>query len=331
MARILITGGAGFIGLHLANRLLDIGHEVVITDNFSRAVRDPELVGFGKRKNAKIVEVDMLNKNSVLKLGTSFEVIFHLAAIIGVAHVLARPYAVLVDNIGMLSNVIALAKKQTLLSRLLYASTSEIYAGTQARFNLDIPTSEEAALAVSNLRHPRTSYMLSKMYGEAMCLQSELPITIFRPHNVYGPRMGLSHVIPELCQKAIETEIKGELEVYSTDHTRTFCYVSDAVEQLISMSLSIDCQNETLNLGSQSPEISIGDVAKIILNVVKREDLKLKGLPPSSGSPSRRCPDMTKTTDLIGFSAKVSLDDGIEKTFKWYEDKVFKTKGLTSK
>ena len=283
MLQILITGGGGFIGLHLAERMLKDGHKVFICDNFSRAVKDPELLQVANHKNCQIIEVDLLDKNSVLTLGLEFDLIFHLAAIIGVQHVLAQPYSVLTKNVTILENVISLAKSQKNLSRFLFASTSEIYAGTQQQFDLMLPTPENTPLAVGNLAHPRTSYMLSKLYGEAMCLQSELPFTIFR-HNIYGPRMGLSHVIPELFKKIYHCKANEELEVYSVEHTRTFCYVSDAVEQLVRMSGSSKCEGKVLNLGTRSPEITIGKLALTILQIAERKDLNIKQMPATSGS-----------------------------------------------
>ena len=259
MIRVLITGGAGFIGLHLAKRLLEAGCDVTICDNFSRAVNDQSLTHVVNHKNCQMVQADLTDESSTLGLGNGLNVIFHLAAIIGVQHVLAQPYAVLTKNVRMLENVINLAKTQEDLTRLLFASTSEIYAGTQQQFHLEIPTSEETPLAIGSLEQSRTSYMLSKLYGEAMCVHSGLPITIFRPHNVYGPRMGLSHVIPELCKKVYQAKFGGQLEVFSADHTRTFCYISDAVEQLVRMSRSAECENKTVNLGTEAPETKIRD------------------------------------------------------------------------
>ena len=271
-------------------------------------------------KNCRVIEIDLLDDSLVYSLGIEFDLIFHLAAIIGVQHVLAQPYAVLTKNVKILENVIKLARSQKNLSRFLFASTSEIYAGTQQQFDLALPTPEDTPLAIGNLNHPRTSYMLSKLYGEAMCFQSQLPVTIFRPHNVYGPRMGLSHVIPELCKKVYQAQLGCQVQVFSVDHTRTFCYISDAVEQLVRMSGSPECEGEVLNLGSGFPEITIGDLAQNILLVANRKDLTIKEMPATSGSTKRRCPDMTKTSRLINFSAQVSLIDGIEQTFNWYSD-----------
>jgi len=142
--------------------------------------------------------------------------------------------------------------------------------------------------------------------------------------------MGLSHVIPELFKKVYHSHINDELAVYSVKHTRTFCYISDAVEQLVRISSLPECDGEVLNLGTGFPEITIGDLALNILRVADRKDLTIKEMPATSGSPKRRCPDMTKTSRLINFSSQVSLIDGIEQTFKWYSKQVFKTGGISS-
>ena len=183
--KILITGGAGFIGLHLANKLLDEGYEVHLIDNFSRAVDDIDLASTIERSNCTFSSIDLLDIDSVMRLDNTYNSIFHLGAIIGVSHVLNRPYEVLYDNIRMLANIIKLAHSQTNLSRLCFASTSEVYAGTLENFEMLIPTPESTPLSITKLSHPRTSYMLSKIYGEALCQQSGLPYTIFRPHNIW--------------------------------------------------------------------------------------------------------------------------------------------------
>jgi len=263
-------------------------------------------------------------------LGTDYDFIFHLAAIIGVVHVMNKPYDVLFDNIKMLGNMIELAKRQMSLKRFFFASTSEVYAGTLKHFELPIPTPEETALAITDLSHPRTSYMLSKIYGEALCKQSGIPHTIFRPHNVYGPRMGMAHVVPELLQKAYKAQNADHIEVYSIKHTRCFCYIDDAVEILFRMMINESCEGKTLNLGTQKPEVSIKEVADACFKAVNK-DLVIVPLAPSPGSPARRGPDMTKTTELINFESKVELDEGIRRTFVWYKRNIFEGSEVTAK
>ena len=328
--KILITGGAGFIGLHLVEKLSDRGCEIIIADNFSRAVKDNDLDQILSLDNVSSRTIDFLDENSVMKIEEDFTFIFHLAAIIGVTHVMKSPYSVLYDNIRMLGNVIDLANRQKKLKRLFFSSTSEVYAGTLKHFALEIPTSENTALSLTNLDHPRTSYMLSKIYGEAMCLQSKLPITIFRPHNLYGPRMGMSHVIPEQLNKSYHALDGDKVEVFSPGHTRSFCFIDDAIAMIMGMMESEACLNQTLNLGTQDNEITIKDLAELCYSIVGRK-IKMILNDEDRGSPSRRAPEMSLTYDLTGIKSEVSLREGIERTYDWYKRNIFEGTTISAK
>ena len=329
-ARILITGGAGFIGTHLAKHLVDGGYTVYLVDSFVRGVRDRDLELLLSKQQATFSTIDLLDREAVLSLGHDFEVIFHLAAIVGVAHVMERPYETLVDNVKMIDNVIGLAKKQTRFARLFFASSSEVYAGTLKYFQLPFPTPECTALAVTPLEEARTSYMLSKIVGEAMCQQADLPFTIFRPHNVYGPRMGMVHIIPEQLRKIWEAVPDTEVGVYSSDHRRSFCYIDDAVEMLKKMLETDSCVGKTLNLGNESPEITIRKVAQTCIDVTGKK-LTIKALPPTPGSPERRAPDMKQCQKILNYQPKVDLVEGISKTWAWYCEHIFEGSGPTAR
>lgn len=322
MPKSLVTGGAGFIGLHLARKLHQHGHEVVLVDNFARARNDPDLETFLAESGARMLPVDLLSAGALDTTGEDFDYIFHLAALLGVQIVRSRPYEVLRWNTTMLENVLCCARRQRRLSRLLFSSTSEVYAGTLQHFSMQVPTPESTPLAVTDLAEPRTSYMLSKIYGEALCRYSGLPFTVFRVHNAFGPRMGLSHVIPELLRKAFFSEDGGKLEVFSTGHSRSFCFVEDLVELICRMAESHSCQGEVLNAGAQGPEITMGELAGTILAVTGRR-LEIVAMPDTPGSPQRRAPDMTKTIALTGYTAQVPLRDGIARTYDWYRSRIF--------
>jgi UDP-glucose 4-epimerase len=322
MARALITGGCGFIGSHLGARLERSGYEVDLVDNFSRGVADEDLRALLERPGVRLVECDLLDPQAVAGLGDEYELIFHLAAILGVANVLGRPYEVLDQNVAMTVRALDLAKRQKGLERLVFASTSEVYAGTLEHFELQIPTPESSPITVPDVALPRTSYMLSKLYGEALCIQSGLPVTVIRPHNVYGPRMGMSHVIPELLKRAHEASEGDRLEVYSVDHRRTFCYVEDAVEMIALAASSPECVGEILNIGKEGPEIKVGSLADLVIETVGR-DLAIEPRPATEGSPARRAPEMTKTTALTGYAAQVEVAEGVRRTYQWYAENVF--------
>jgi UDP-glucose 4-epimerase len=322
MSKVLITGGAGFIGYHLANRLLAEDYQIDLLDNLSRGVVDNELRTLVDNPRIRLLNRDSLRPDAFDGLGNDYRYIYHLAAIIGVANVLDRPYAVLRDNILMLSNILTFARQQAALKRIVFASTSEVYAGTLQYFTLPIPTPESTPLAVTELAHPRTSYMLSKIYGEALCHHSGVPFTIVRPHNIYGPRMGMSHVIPELLNKAYHAPDDGSLDVFSVDHRRTFCYIADGVELIKRAAESGPCLGRTLNIGNQDPEFTIGHVAEVVLQVSGKR-LKINPKPATPGSPMRRCPDMSTTISLTGYTPQVKLEKGVEFTYDWYRSNIF--------
>ena len=201
MKNVLITGGAGFIGYHLARNLLKYDYEIDLLDNYSRGVKDVYIDDLRKNKRVKFINGDLLNIETLSNLGNNYAHIYHLAAIIGVKHVLKAPYSVLNNNHQMLVNCLNICYSQKNIEKFIFASTSEIYAGALQYYGLEFPTPESTPITVTQFNEPRTSYMLSKIYGECICLHSGLPVTIVRPHNFYGPRMGLSHVIPELMNK----------------------------------------------------------------------------------------------------------------------------------
>lgn len=326
--KVMITGGAGFVGTHLAKSLLDDGASVTIVDNFQRGVKDAEFEEVSKRAN--VVDANLLATSFAEQVPTDHDIVFHLAAIIGVRHVLERPYSVLADNAVMTMNVIDAARRQRGLKQAVFSSTSEIYAGSLIHLpSMAIPTPETTPIALTDLSAPRTSYMLSKAYGEAMFNHSGLPATSVRLHNIYGPRMGMSHVIPELLHKAHEANDGDSLVVASVHHRRTFCYVSDAIAMFRGIISTPATIGKTLNIGNSTPEVEIGELARTIAQVVGRR-LEIIPAAETPGSPARRCPDVTLLSSLTGVSGKVSLEQGVRETYEWYRDNVFQGSGLSA-
>lgn len=322
MSRALVTGGAGFIGGHLTRRLLDDGWSVLMVDNMSRGVADETLASLQQHPSFDLVVADLREPGALDAVGGDITHVFHFAALLGVQNVLERPYAVLRENIAMLETLLDVAARQPSLERFVFPSTSEVYVGTQQHFELPLPTPESTPLAISPLDHPRTSYMLSKIYGEALVHQAGLPFTIVRPHNFYGPRMGLAHVVPQLLQRIHDSADGDELVVYSVEHRRTFCFIDDAIEYLVRLTASPDAAGGTFNIGVQSPEVTIGELAELLCGVVGRDLLAVPG-ETTPGSPPRRCPDMATTIGVTGHQPAVSLEEGVARTYRWYRDEVF--------
>ncbi|HMR95358.1 MAG TPA: NAD(P)-dependent oxidoreductase [Microthrixaceae bacterium] len=327
--RALITGGAGFIGAHLSRRLLDDGWEVTLVDNLSRGVEDTALVSLRERPGFALHVADLRDPSTLGSIPTDHTHVLHFAALLGVQNVIDRPSAVLRENVALLETMLDVASAQSCLERFLFPSTSEVYAGTQQFHDLPFPTPEDTPLTVSALDRPRTSYMLSKIYGEALVHHSGLPFTIVRPHNFYGPRMGLSHVVPQLLDRIHRSADGDELTVYSIDHNRTFCFIDDAVEYLTRL-MGPAGRDGTFNIGVEAPEVTIGELAELLCRVVGRE-LRLVAGETTAGSPPRRCPDMSRTIDATGHRPQVSLDEGVTRTYSWYRDTVFDGDGVSAR
>jgi len=328
--KALITGGAGFLGLHLARFLLEKGWDVSLVDDFYRGVPDRDFEEVLRNEKASFHKIDLLERHALEDFDIDYHFIFHFAAIVGVANVIERPYEVLTRNYGLLENVIRFAKRQESLQRFVFASSSEVYAGSLKYGGLKVPTPESSALTLTGLNEPRTSYMLSKIYGEAMCEYSGLPFTIVRPHNIFGPRMGLSHVIPEMLKKIYFAKVGEKIEVASPNHTRTFCYVDDALELIYRLSTIEAGKNCTFNIGTSSPEIKIIDLVRMIAEVAGKK-LKISPGKETPGSPRRRCPEMKRSISITSYRPKISLKRGIQLTYRWYKENIFDSGQVSAK
>lgn len=293
-----------------------------IVDNLSRGKDDAALRTLQASGQVRFHYRDLLTPHALDSFGEDYNFVIHLAGIVGVQHVVDRPYRTLRDNVFLHGSIFDMANRQKNLKRVLFASTSEIYAGSLIHLDLPFPTPEDTPLALPPLEEPRTSYMLSKIYGETMLVQSGLPYTIIRPHNVYGPRMGLDHVIPQLLEKAHRAPTGGVLEVFSPHHCRTFCFIDDAVDMVKRLLATDAARGQTVNLGTEAPEYSIRSLAEIIIATVGKA-LSIFERPATQGSPIRRAPKMVRMLELTGYVARTSLSEGVQRTYDWYRANVF--------
>ena len=322
MKKILITGGAGFMGYHLTRKLIK-KYQVDIADNFSRGGKDKDFLNLLKYNNVKLFNLDLIkNHNKIQKLSKNYHYIFHFAAVVGVSNVINSPYGVLVKNFKLLQNAIDIAKKQKKLKRFIFSSSSEVYFGTLKNYGLTFPTKENTKLSILSLSDKRGTYMLSKIYGEALCEQANIPFTIVRPHNFYGPRMGASHVIPELFKKVYLSKNK-KLDVFSPKHRRNFCYIDDGLDLILSLISKKKSLNNTYNIGNKSKDITIEKLSKIIIKISKK-DLKIKRKRDIFNSPQRRWPDVSKALKITSYKFKYDLKRGLLKTHEWYKSNIFK-------
>lgn len=317
--KFLIIGGAGFIGFHLAKSLSENKkNNIIILDNFQRGKKDKDLLGLLKKKNISLIEKDF-EKLNIKSIGKNFDYILHLASIVGVQNVISNPNKVLKQNINLIYKIIDLAKKQTKLKKICFTSTSEIYANS-VKFNISkIPSSENDLITINPVIHSRDSYFLAKLICEKILLLSKIPTVIFRLHNIYGPRMGFSHVIPEIFMKILNN--KKTIPVFSSNHTRSFCYISDAINQMKYLILKNKIKNIVINIGNDKEEIKIINLVKKIFNILKlkKKIIKKKEI---DGSPKRRKPNMKLGYSIFKKRPIINLNEGITKTFEWYKNKI---------
>lgn len=319
MTRTLITGGAGFVGYHLARELsASPDAEITLVDNFVRGRRDPDLDGLLARPNVRLIEADLCDPAAFAQLGSGFDEVFHLAAIIGVKNVLNRPWDVVNVNARTTLNLIEWMRAGG-GKKLLFSSTSEAYAWTQQFHPLPVPTPENVPLALTEIGNARSTYAGSKIFGELAvthgCGTVGLPFTIVRYHNVYGPRMGFEHVIPQLFERALGGE--NPLVVHSAHHTRAFCYVSDAVAATIAAMRDPRSNGGTFNIGNDEEEVRIDDLAQRVLRTAGVA-ASLTPREVAHDPISRRCPDISKARAELGFAPRVKLDAGLAQTLDWY-------------
>lgn len=316
--RVLITGGAGFIGLHLARALVARGAHVTLLDNFFRHDKDAELRAL--LPDLRLIEHDLTTPLTNVLADQRYTQVYHLAAVVGVRYSNDMPLHVLRTNLLTTLNVLDWCAQQD-RATLCFASTSEIYAGSVALELAPIPTPERVPLAIEDHQLPRASYAASKLVGEMACVNQAratgLPVRIVRYHNVYGPRMGYEHVIPQFIERVLERQ--NPFNIYGAYQSRAFCYVEDAVAATLQVMALPDQALLTVNIGNDAEETQILDLAHQLFSVADfQPELAIHAPPP--GSPERRCPNLEYLRRVTSYQPQVPLMDGLRRTYDWYRE-----------
>ena len=316
MKKILVTGCAGFIGFHLLGTLLEKNtYDVYGVDNFSRQTNDDFFDSMKLESRFTFLEGDLNDPMFVNSLPERFDIIFHLATINGTQNFYEIPFDVAASCAIPTWNLINKYKTAS-IEKFILAGTPESYATSVELGIAGIPTPEEVPLSISSPQEPRWSYAAGKIFAEALVCgaakQFNFPIAIARFHNVYGPRMGPHHFIPDFLTRAV----KGDYSVYGSKNTRSFLYVDDAISDLIKISELSDERQLILNIGS-SEEVEVGDLAKTILKTLGiKNDLAVFDAP--SHSVSRRIPDLTKIDAILGERSRIKLHEGLARCIVEY-------------
>ena len=308
--KYLVTGGAGFIGSHLCERLISRGEQAIILDNYSTSSIS-NIVGF--QQQVKVVEGNILNKSLVDELVAESDYVVHLAAALGVLNIVNKPLDSLRTNLEGTEVILEAANKHN--KPILIASTSEIYGK-----NDKVPLNEEDDRIIGHPLKSRWSYSEAKAVDESLAyfyyLEDKLPIRIVRLFNTVGPRQ-VGHygmVLPRFVSAALKNE---PLQVYGTgEQIRCFCHVEDAVRALLQVMDSDKSIGEVFNIGNNQ-QISILELAKRVIQITdsKSEIIKIpytEAYPDGFEDMQRRVPDISKIKNVLGWSPQIGLDQTIK-------------------
>jgi len=305
MIKILVTGGAGFIGSAIVERLItDKNNYVVIVDNLLSGNKNkiPE----APNNNLKFIKCDVNLREGISEIMTTyqFDYVFHFAAFVGVLRTLENPVGVLADLDGF-KNILALSKN-TGVKRVYFSSSSEVYGEP-----VELPQNEDTTPLNSRL-----PYAIVKNAGEAYLksYQAEygLEYTIFRFFNTYGPKQSKNFVISKFLNLALKN---NDITIYGTgNQTRTFCYIDDNIEACIDTFYNNKFINDVLNIGNDK-EITIIELAKLIIKITKSKSKIIFVKPLAEGDMARRQPDLLKMRTV--FKQKhIDIETGIIKILK---------------
>lgn len=311
--KVVVTGAGGFIGSHLLERLLALGADVTafVRYNSRNDAGLLELIG-DKKKDLRIVYGDIRELETVRSVVKDTDIIFHLAALVGIPYSYIHTNEVIeVNTIGTL-NVLTAAKDWR-VSKVIHTSTSEVY-GTA----IHIPINE------SHPKQPQSPYAASKIAADAISLSFyysfDLPVTIVRPFNTYGPRQSDRAIIPTIICQALA---KDEILIGNTKPTRDLTFVSDTVEGFIKIAESEKSTGQEINLGS-GREISIGDLASKIASIIgyqvriRQVEERIRSM---KSEVQRLLSDNSKAKQLAAWEPKMELDEGLSLTIEWIKNK----------
>lgn len=305
---VLVTGAGGFIGSHLVERLVGLGARVRA---FVRYTSDG---GWGWLDHSDVkgeIEVvlgDVQDAESVERAVGGNDVVFHLAALIAIPYSYSAPLSFVRTNVEGTLNVLQAARKAG-VARVVHTSTSEVY-GTAVR----VPIAEDHPL------QGQSPYSASKIgadkVAEAFFQSYRLPVATVRPFNTYGPRQSARAIVPTIVTQALAS---SEVRLGNLAPTRDLTFVGDTVDGFVRLADCPDAVGHVVNLGT-GREISVGDLAELILRLVGREipivteDERIR---PAGSEVERLCADASRARALTGWEPSWALEDGLGKTISW--------------
>lgn len=309
---IFITGGAGFIANTLIRKYIE-SNSITIYDNFHRDTLSGS--GLQDHPNIKIIRGDVLDYEFLKKSMQGAQIVVHAAGIAGIDTVIKNPIKTMQVNMIGTANALQAAYENGVSDRFIDFSTSEVFGSMAFR------SSEGDQTVSGSAGEARWTYAVSKLAGEhlthAYYVQHRLPIVTVRPFNVYGPGQTGEGAIQVFIKRALKNEI---IRIDGDGaQIRAWCYVDDFVECLTRCIEDKKAIGQSFNIGNARAVITILGLAQTVCRVLK-SDSKITFDPPLSADIAIRIPSVEKTSELLGFKARVDLEEGIEKTAKWFKE-----------
>ena len=308
--RALVTGADGFIGSHLTELLVLSGYKVKALSQYNSFNNWGWLENINCKDQIEILTGDIRDSHYCKYISKDVDIIFHLAALIAIPYSYVAPNSYLDTNIKGTLNICQAARENGNI-RIIHTSTSEVYGTAQY-----VPIDEKHPM------QPQSPYSASKIAADAMAMSFhnafDLPVTIARPFNTYGPRQSARAVIPTIILQ-IANDIK-EIKLGDTSPTRDFNYVEDTCKGFLAIAKNDQTIGEAINIGSNS-EISIGSTFDLIKELMK-SDVKLvtdkERIRPEKSEVFRLCCDNSKIQNLTGFKSQVDIREGLQRTIDWF-------------
>jgi len=319
MKEVLVLGGSGFIGRNIVEFLVNRGDCNVTAADIKKGSNWQEIYDdVSRRDRFRAVLADFTDISAFNNLDQGFDEVYMLAAVVGVNRTLKFPQDVIRTNTLLTMNTLDWISRNP-IKRLLFASSSENYAGTSDLFNIEIPTSENVPLCIGDVKHPRWTYAMTKMHGESAFIHSaevyDYECTIVRYQNIIGPEMGFGHAIPHIVERFVKGE-KPPFKIYGHDQTRAFCYVDDAVMGTVGAMESDRAAGEIYHIGKQD-EINMETLTTYIGDLMGYKG-EYKAAMTYPGSVARRSPNIDKAKSHFGYSPSIDWKKAVSLTTDWY-------------
>lgn len=312
--RVLVTGAGGFIGSHLVEALVEKGYKVRAFVHYNSFNRWGWLDYIDKeiKSSIEIFAGDVRDPNGVKKSMRNIDVVFHLAALIGIPYSYHSPDTYVDTNVKGTLNILQSARELK-AEKIIHTSTSEVYGTAQF-----VPITEDHPI------NPQSPYAATKAGADFLSLSFyrsfSLPVSVIRPFNTYGPRQSARAIIPTAITQILSG--KRKIKIGSLHPTRDITYVKDCAEAFIKVAESNTSVGKVINIGNNS-EIAIGDLVNLIARLMDTEiEIIIEGerIRPEESEVERLWADINEAKKLLGWSPKCTLEEGLKETIEWFSN-----------